>query len=213
MNDVEEHTDFLDLLKDKFEVLPDDRFPAIAEMESYLPKISDLSLIAHNIVIEDVPSCQEAQDKIAEIRLVQDKIESLRKKGGEPFRKTVLMINDSAGGLKEILSKSEREINIKVATYQAQEAEKSKAAQESVKELSAQLGVDIIIPEAKSIQSSKTTSFYKEELSFQIEDASLIPDIYWVVDEKAIQKHIDLGIQDIPGVKIVKSKKFVVRRK
>lgn len=214
MNDTQHDTDFLDLLKDNLEILPDDRFPAIAEIETFLPAISKLSLMAKNVTVEDSEGCSTALDITADIRSLDKTIEVLRKKAVEPSRRIVQMINDSAKGLQEVLSQAEHAVTVKIATYHAKEAEKAKAAEETVKELSKQLGVDIIIPnESRNIQSSKATTYYKEEWSFEIEDVNLIPDVYWVVDEKMIQKHIDLGKQDIPGVKIVKGKKFVVRRK
>lgn len=214
MYDTKEDTDFLDLLKDNLEVLPDDRFPAIAEIEKHLPAISKLSLMAKNVTVEDSDSCSIALDITADIRTLDKMIESLRRTATEPFRKIVQKINDSAKGLQEILSNAEYDLKVKLATYHAKEAEKVKAAEESVRELSAKLGVDIIIPnEAKNAHSAKATTYFKEDWTFEIEDVNLIPDVYWVVDEKMVQKHIDLGKQDIPGIKIVKGKKFVVRRK
>jgi hypothetical protein len=214
MNDIEKDTDFLDLLKEDLEVLPDDRFPAVAEIEKHLPVINKLYLVAKNLTVEDAQGCSMALDLTADIRTLDKTIETFRKTATEPFRKTVQMINDSAKGLQEILSTAEYDLKVKLATYHAKESEKVKAAEESVKELSAKLGVDIIIPnEAKNTHSAKATTYFKEEWTFEVEDPNLIPDVYWVVDEKMIQKHIDLGKQDIPGIKIVKGKKFVVRRK
>jgi hypothetical protein len=214
MNDTQEDTDFLDLLKDNLEVLPDDRFPSIAEIEKHLPVISKLSLMAKNVTVEDSQGCSTALDITADIRSLDKMIEELRKKAIEPSRRIVQMINDSAKGLQEILSIAEHELTVKIATYHAKEDEKMKAAEESVRALSEQLGVNIVVPsESRSIHSSKATTFYKETWSFEIENPNLIPDTYWIVDEKMIQKHVDMGMQDIPGVKIVKGKKFCVRRK
>lgn len=214
MNDTQQDTDFLDLLKENVDVLPDDRFPAIAEIEKHLPTISKLSLMAKNVTVEDSQSCGTALDITADIRSLDKMIEELRKRAVEPSRKVVQMINDSAKGLQEILSIAEHELTVKIATYHAKEDEKMKAAEESVKALSEQLGVNIIVPgESRNIQSSKATTFYKETWSFEIENPNLIPDTYWIVDEKTIQKHIDMGMQDIPGIKVVRGKKFCVRRK
>jgi hypothetical protein len=214
MNDTKDNTDFFDFLKDDFDVLADDRHPAIAEIEKYLPTISKLSLMAKNLSVEDSSACGIALDITADIRNLDKMIEDLRKKAGEPARRMIQMINDSAKGLQEILSIAEHEIKVKIATYHMKEDEKMKAAEESVKELSAKLGVDIVIPnDARNVHSAKATTYFKEELSFEIVDVNLIPDEYWVVDEKLLQKHIDLGKKEIPGVKIVKGKKFVVRRK
>lgn len=214
MIDTQNNTDFLDFLKDDYEVLPADRHPAITEIEKHLPTISKLSLLAKNITIDNSETCSSALDITADIRSLDKTIETLRKAATEPARRIVQMINDSAKGLQEILSIAEHEVKVKIATYHIKEEEKMKAAQESVKELSAKLGVDVVIPsEHHGVHSAKATTYTKEVLTFEIQDAKLIPDIYWLIDEKMIQKHIDLGIQDIPGIKVVKGKKFVVRRK
>ena len=214
MSDTKKNTDFFDFLKDDFEILADDRHPAIAEIEKHLPTISKLSLMAKNLTVNDSQACGIALDITADIRALDKQIEDLRKKAGEPARRMIQMINDSAKGLQEILSIAEHEIKVKMATYHLKEEEKMKAAQDSVKELSEKLGVDIVIPnEARNVHSSKATTYYKEEWTFEVVDVNLIPKEYWIVDEKLVQKHIDLGKQDIPGIKIVKGKKFVVRRK
>ena len=214
MNDTQDDTDFLDFLKDDFEVLRDNRHPAIAEIEKHLPTISKLSLMAKNISVDDAESCSSALDITADIRSLEKTIDVLRKKAIEPARKLVQMINDSAKGLQEILSIAEHAVKVKISTYHVKEDEKLKAAQESVKELSAKLGVDIVIPTTNhGVHSAKATTYYKDELTFEIVDINLAPEVYWVIDQELIQKHIDLGKQDIPGVKIVKGKKFVVRRK
>jgi hypothetical protein len=214
MNDTKQDTDFLDFLKDDFEVMQVNRHPAISEMEQHLPTISKLSLIAKNMSVETQEECSVALDVTSDVRTLNKTLEDLRKKAIEPYRKSVQMINDASKGLQEILNIAENEIKIKIAIFQKAEEAKMAAAQESVKELSEKLGIDILIPdEARLMQSSKASSYYKEVTTFEIVDVKLIPDIYWVVDEKLIQRHIDLGMQDIPGVRIVKDKKFVVRRK
>jgi hypothetical protein len=214
MNDTKENTDFLDFLKDDFEVMQVNRHPAISEMEQHLPSISKLSLIAKNMTVEASEECSVALDVTSDIRTLNKTLEELRKRATEPYRKSVQMINDAAKGLQEILNIAENEIKVKIAIFQKAEEVKMAAAQESVKELSEKLGIDILIPDdARLMQSSKASSYYKEVTTFEIMDVKLIPDIYWIVDEKLIQRHIDLGMQDIPGIKIVKDKKFVVRRK
>lgn len=214
MNDKRNNTDFLDFLEDEFEILPSDKHPAVTEMEVHLPTISKLSLMAKNLVVEDIQSCGRALDVTADVRSLHKQLEELRKKAIAPARKIVQMINDAAKGLQDILMLAENEMKVKIALFQEKEQERMKLAEESVKELSERLGVDIMIPDdARLIQSSKATTYYKEEWSFEIVDVNLIPDIYWIVDEKLVQRHIDLGKQDIPGINIVKGKKFMVRRK
>lgn len=214
MSDANQNTDFLDFLKEDYEVLPDDRHPAINEIESRLPSISNLSLIAKNLAVADIVTCNQALDMTTDIKMIYKSIEELRKKAIEPARKIVQIINDCAKGLLEILSKTEVELKIKIATYQLEEKKKMDAIQESVKALSEQLGVEIVIPsDDKSMKSDKAMSYFKKTMGFEIVDSNLIPDEYWIIDEKAIQKHVDLGKSDIPGIRIVKSKKFIVRRK
>ena len=99
MNDTRENTEFTDFLEDDFDVLPDNRHPAIAAIEKHLPSISKLSLLAKNISVDDSQDCGKALDVTADIRNLHKEIEELRKKAGEPARRIIQMINDSAKGL------------------------------------------------------------------------------------------------------------------
>jgi hypothetical protein len=214
MNDTRQNTEFFDFLKEDYEVQPSDKHPAVTEIETHLPAISKYSLLAKNLAVADMQECSRALDLTSDIRSLHKTIEELRKKAIEPARRIVQMINDCAKGLQEILSLAETELKVKIAFYQKKEEERISAAEEAVKALSEQLGVEIAIPsDAKGVKSSKASSYYKETISFEITDESLIPDEYWMVNEELLQKHVELGKKDIPGIKIVKDKKFMIRRK
>lgn len=214
MHDAKENIDFLDFLKEDFEVQAVERHPAISQIEEHLPTISKLSLMAKNLTVDDDQGCAGALDVTSDIRSLFKTIEELRKKAIEPARRIVQMINDSAKGLQEILKIAEGEVLIKIAAFKKREAEKMEVAEVAVKKLSEELGIDIAFPSgASNVHSSKASTYQKEVTTFEIVDVNLIPDLYWIVDEKLIQKHIDLGKQDIPGIKIVKEKKMLIRRK
>jgi hypothetical protein len=214
MQDTKEDTEFLDFLKDEIEVLEDERHPAIRTIEAHLPSISRMSDLARMLVIEDMNNCKRALDLTSDVKGLYKSIEEHRKVSIEPMRRMVGAINDCAKTLQEQLNRIEYDIKIKMATFQQKEQEKAREHEEVVRKLSESFGIEISLPEAtNNISSAKASTYFKETLSFEIEDKNLIPEEYWVVDEKLLQKHIDLGKTEIPGVKIVKDKKFVVRRK
>ena len=214
MQDTKEDTEFLDFLKDEIEVLDDERHPAIQTIEAHLPSISRMSDLARALVVEDMNNCKRALDLTSDFKGLYKAIEEHRKVSIEPMRRMVGAINDCAKTLQEQLNRIEYDIKIKMATFQQKEQEKAREHEEVVRKLSESFGIEISLPEAATqLSSAKATTYFKEVLSFEIEDMNVIPDEYWVVDEKLLQKHIDLGKTEIPGVKIVKDKKFVVRRK
>jgi copper chaperone CopZ len=214
MHDATHNIEYFDFLKDEIEVLSDERHPAIREIETHLPSISKMEMLATSLVVEDMQNCKTALDLTTDVKALYKAIEEHRKHSIEPMRRMVQAINDCAKALQEQLNKVEFDIKIKLATFQQKEQEKARIAEEAVQKLSETLGIEICIPDtSKSVRSAKASAFFKEVNTFEIVDESLIPDEYWVVDEKKLQKHIDLGKREIPGVKIVKDKKFIVRSK
>lgn len=214
MHDTKQNIECLDFLEGETEVLLDERHRAIKQIEAHLPAISKMALVAKNLVVEDMDNCKRALDFTSDVRTTYKAIEEYRKVSIEPMRKMVLAINECAKALQEQLNQVEFDIKIKIASFQQKEQERTKAAEEAVKKLSESLGIEITVPNSSNtVKSVKASAYFKENYAFEIADPSSIPDEYWIVDEKLIQKHIDLGKREIPGVVITKEKKFVVRKK
>ena len=54
----------------------------------------------------------------------------------------------------------------------------------------------------KSVKGSGALIYTAYERRFEVEELHKVPDIYWIIDEPKLKKHIDLGYEEIPGVRI-----------
>lgn len=219
MQDALDSSDFLDFMKDdinSIEILPDQRIEAVQQIEKYYVHISRLGTLAENIVIEDNDSCKRALDICGDAKTIFKHIEEYRKKAVEPSRKVIQTINDCAKDLQKALNLINATLSVKLMGWQKTQEKAALEAQEAVKDLSESLGlsVDIIAPNApKTMSSAKASTATRETVGFVIEDMSLVPEEFWIVDEKAIETQIKLGRRNIPGVKITTEKTLIIRRK
>ena len=216
MDDTQDGNSFLDFMIDPVEIIKDERHPAIKQIERYYGSIFNLTKIAETLVVEDEEASRKALDISAEAKTIYKTIEDYRKKAIEPSRRIIQAINECAKNLQQTLNMIEGTIKVKLAGYQKSRELKEEEIKKSIQEMSASLGIDISIvapPLAKNMSSSKAATYMKHKMSFVVVDEKLIPDEYWIVDEGMIQKHIDLGKKEIPGIKIVIEKELKIRRK
>lgn len=206
----------IDFMDETTEIFFDDRPESIREIQRHYEDVLRLSKLAEAMVITNDESNGEAINLEVRAKDVHRKIEMDRKMLTEPMRMEIQSINDCAKNLQLSLDNITGTLKIKIASYQLEQSEKTKEAQREVQKLSKTLGldIDILVPQVKkSYSTDKAITYFKEKKGFEIQDLNAIPDEYWVVDEKLIQKHIDLGKTDIPGIKIKTEKTFHIRRK
>lgn len=208
--------EYLDFMKDEIEIVSDDRHPFVKQLEVYVNQVEKFANKAEKIDVQDIQTMNEILDLSADVRNFNQMIEQYRKKAIEPSRKVIQTINDCAKNLQATLHGIESTIKIKLATWRKTQEIKALEAQETIKELSRSLDLDmhILAPNVpKTMSSAKASTSERERVTFEIVEMSLIPDEYWIVDDKAIQNHINLGKRDIPGIKIIKERKLIIRRK
>ncbi len=209
--------DFLDFMKDdSVKVLPDDRIEAVKSIEVNYFKISALGAKAEMLKIEDVQGVDTALKLAREAKDISKDTEEKRKKLIEPFRRDINIVNDCAKTLQHTLDMIEGTLTVKLASWQLTQEIKAQEAQKEAKKLSEALGmsIEILAPNApKTLSNAVASTVNREKITFIIEDASLIPDEYWTVDEKEINRHISMGKKDIPGIRIFSEKTLSIRSK
>lgn len=217
MNDTEDDNEVIDFMVDEIEVeLEKNPDHAIARIQGFYPRALNITKQAEAITVQDQGSSATALNIGADAKKLHAEIEAERKRLTAPFRDFIQKVNLAAKDIQQSLLLVDGIIKFKLAGYQLDQEIIAQKAQEAVKNLSETLGLDvtIIAPNApKNLSSDKATTSTREKLTFEIEDANLIPDEYWVIDEKLIQKHIDLGKREIPGIKIKTEKTMIIRRK
>ncbi len=217
MVDERDDSTFLDFMKDEVQVVEGEMRPAISSLLYYdINKLNEISKLSENLIIDSKESADAALRLSSKAKVIFKNAEEFRKKKLQPYRDLISMVNEYAANLKKTLDAIDGTLKVKLAAWQAIQQKRALEAQESIKEFSETLGLDIAIhapkaPETASCEAA--TAYTRDKVTFEIEDAMLVPDEYWVIDEKAIQKHIDLGKRDIPGVKIKIEKVMTIRRK
>lgn len=210
-------SNFLDfMVDDDIQIIKDDRHPAIKELIRHQEKIAKIINRVEILIIYDKESADIALRLSVESKEIFEDMESFRKKTLEPYRKFISCINECASNLKKSLEYIDATIKIKIAGWHEVQHRQALEAIETTNEFTESLGlqIPIVIRKAtKNTSCESATAYTRDKVTFEIEDASIIPDEYWVIDEKAIQKHIDLGKKDIPGVNIKTEKVMTIRRK
>jgi len=207
---------FLDFMIDEAEIMKDDRHPAIRELSIHQEQISEIVKKIELLTVESKEASDAALRLSSQSKEIFQRMEEFRKKTLDPYRKFISVINECATNLKKSLEYIDGTIKIKLAAWQMIQERRCLEAQESIKTFSQSLGIEMEItaPEApKNTSCEAAVAYTRDKVTFEIEDVSLVPDEYWIIDEKAIQKHIDLGKKDIPGVKIKIEKIMTIRRK
>jgi hypothetical protein len=143
-------------------------------------------------------------------------IETKRKELGEPFRKKILDINDLAKKLTEPLDQVIELANLKANQYvkylDEQRVSREKELQEEAALFDTQL--EVYIPETpKVIHGEAASVCTKKEIRYRILDQDDIPKKYWVVDHKAIEFDLSMGITKIPGLEVYEEKTTTLRKK
>jgi hypothetical protein len=208
---------FLDfMVDDEIQILQDDRHPAIKELVVHQEKIGEIIKKVEILIIYDKTSCDAALRLSAESKEIFQNMESFRKKTLEPYRKFIAGINECASNLKKSLEYIDATIKVKLAGWHQLQERQHLEALESTREFTQSLGLElpVVMRETpKNASCEAATAYTRDKVTFEIEDESLVPDEYWVIDFDSIQKHIALGKKDIPGVKIKVEKVMTIRRK
>lgn len=216
MNGYEsQDNDLPDFMRDDTQVVPYEGNEKSDLSEDY-HRICQVTDLAEALIVNDEQSCKRAIDISADAKTIFNSIEDRRKKLTEPHRKIVQNMNEAANKLKSILANVEGILVVKIATWSKMKEVEALKHKEYIDMLSESLNlsVGIVAPSAPStITTDKAKTYTREKKKFEIVDEQLIPDEYWVLDEKALQKQIDMGRSDIPGIKIIKEKKMFIRRK
>jgi hypothetical protein len=214
---VKEDTGWFDFMEDAQESSLEIRHHSWeVSLENILKQVEGASERALSIKIVDQMTLELVLDLSAEVMNIKDRIEECRKKATKPQRDIIQKINDEAKKITAVLDRVKASITIKISEWQLQQELLAIEAKEKVSRLADSLGlnVDILAPDAPRVVSSdKASTVVKETRTFEITDPSLVPDEYWVIDEKLIQNHVNLGKNDIAGIKIITEKNLHIRRK
>jgi hypothetical protein len=133
------------------------------------------------------------------------RIEDFKKDAAAPLKKRIAAINDKAAELLDPLERIISLCNEKTNAYMKSLESKAKAEKEAAREAAEILGLSetVYVPEVShTLKGDGALAVTKTIKKFRVVDASLVPLKYLLVDEKAVQNDLKLGIQTIPGLEI-----------
>jgi hypothetical protein len=206
----------------------------VAEIQS---RSRTLAANAANIVVKDDPSAQTATDFLVKVKTALKVAETARKNMTVGIVEAKKHIDEFFKKLTRPYLEAEDTVKAKLRNYHIEQerirreeeariaserAEREAAAAEKGEELPPEekiaefffsnLGLTTAPEPMKTVRGMEGgTASMKKVWKFEITDSALIPDEYWVVDEKAIQHAINLGLRDIPGVRIYEDIQVAVR--
>jgi len=135
----------------------------------------------------------------------EKKIEFLRTEANGPDQERINARNDKAKELLKPLKEIQSVAKTKSAQYQAILEERKRQEEKRIEDILDIIGVDempYIEPIEKSVRTEKGMMYTKVVKKFRIVDRDKIPACYLMVNEKAVENGIKLGIANIPGIEI-----------
>lgn len=172
--------------------------------------------MANSHVVLDQEQADEANEILIKINHGLKQIEEKRTSFTGPLNKSLKEINASFKQMVEPIKSAKDSLTSRLMAWRRQEqaridAEREKAVKEEerrrkIQEAHAAKGHAVkedITPVVKPIPFSvNDTTKVQKRWTYEIEDSSVIPRQYMVVDGPAITAAVRAGVRDIPGVKI-----------
>ena len=165
---------------------------------------------AKNLIVADEEAFSEITRIYKYAKDLEKQIEAQRKAANAPEQSRINERNDKAKKLVEPLKQIQDLCKKRLTDYQLMlEKQKEEQQQRLLADSSQEeLPVELPIP---TLRGSGAIVYYEYERCFEVEELHKVPNEYWIVDEEKIRRHVALGYESIPGVKIFTKKITKVR--
>ena len=186
------------------------------EIQTIQSSGTELIAMANAHMVIDQSQADEANEILTKINFGLKQIEAKRTSFTAPLNQSLKEINASFKRMVEPVKYAKDELTARLMSWRRQEqaridAERAKAVKEEerrrkIQEAHAAKGHVVkedITPVLKPMPFSvNDTTKVQKRWTYEIEDSSIIPRDYMVVDGPAITRAIRDGVRDIPGDKI-----------
>lgn len=174
--------------------------------EESLSEISvpEMLHIAASLVVRDEDSFGEISKIYKVAKRLEKDIEHQRKEANTPDQDRINERNDKARKLCEPLKKVQDLCKIRMTEYTLYLEQLKEQEKQKLLEAASMLDVEMPVPMAtsKTVRGEGATVYTVYERRFDIEFLHMVPDQYWKVDTELLEKHIKMGYEQIPGVRI-----------
>jgi hypothetical protein len=167
--------------------------------------IGDMLAFTEQLLVDSEPAYRKITSLYRQAREWKKMIDAKRKELTDPLRKQTAAINDKAKELTDPLDHVIDLANAKASGYQRM-LEEQKLQEEAKLRAAAQLfdaAEEIYIPPMeKTLRGDGAVTVTKAEKRFKVVDLAKVPLKYLMVNDKAIEQDIKLGINVIEGLEI-----------
>lgn len=172
-------------------------------------EINELSIpemlhLAKSLIVDNESAFSQITKLYKTAKSWEKEIERQRKDANAPEQSRINERNDKAkkavAPLLEIQTACKQRLDAYTKLLEARKEA------EQAKRLEAATILEMPLPEYQAInptlRGEGALVYTAYERRFEIENMATVPNEYWVVDEDKIKKHIALGVEEIPGVRI-----------
>lgn len=170
------------------------------DLEKKCAQIDLMVNSAKGLNVDSRWSAEDAMNFAIEARSLYKTMESTRKEITGPARSFINHVNDTVKIFTEKLLHIEEII-----------ADKIEAWKEEEKELAELVPFQDSDVDLKNVRSEKASFYEVSHYTFDVEDLSLVPKEFLMIDEAKVKAAIKAGMSEIPGIKIKKQQKTVLR--
>jgi len=208
---------------------PLDPAPAKAKLQKYETEIQKMTDIAQAVEIVDQASNLEAVAMASQAVKLFKAIEHARKEIVKEPNEFIRGVNAFAKVYTAKLKAIESELKAKINSYSVKQEmirrEAERKAQDEARKLQAKIDAEakkknikpVVVPppvlpvKSEPTRTAEGSASTRKVWAWEVEDHSLIPFKWMVLDEKKVNQAVRLGMRNIPGIRIYQETKTVLR--
>ena len=190
-------------------ILEEDAFLILLDAEEHEAQVKatirDMLAFTEQLIVNSDGAYKKITSLYAQAREWKKCIEAKRKDLNEPLRKKMAGINDKAKELTDPLDHVIALANSKVNGYHALLQDLKRKEEEDLRAEAAMFDAEdevYVPPLDKVLRGDGAVTVTKTEKHFKVVDLSKVPLKYLMVNEKAVEQDLKLGINEILGLEI-----------
>jgi hypothetical protein len=158
-------------------------------------------------------SAEEAMNLIAKVKTYGKKIEEIRKRINEPYRKMMTYNNEKCRPFLDQLERIEKILLTKIDAWKIKSSLEEEEMQKEAELLKDALQLHVVpfVKTESVLRTSTALAYEKTTLKFEVECLAMVPINYITIDEDKVEAALKAGTREIPGLKIYEQKKTIIR--
>lgn len=168
-------------------------------------KIKEMISQAQSLIVDNEGAYKEVTRIYREAQTAKKAIDGRRKELVTPFRDEISRINDRAKSVLDPLDRITEIANMKASSYQRLLEDRRQKEEEKLRAAAALFDAEeeiYVAPLEKVTRGDGANLVTKVEKRFRLVDITKVPAKYLLIDESAVRKDLQLGVNEIPGLDV-----------